>query len=130
MTKKLTRQEFHDKIFLLFEDSRYSDYFENYQYNTSKYLQNRYKEHFGVELGLDKIGDETMNKLSIDKEEWDDITHDIWQKIKNKGMKKIDYVIALFVESAKVLGFSFDFDDIPDAIEKEVKKMADYLINN
>lgn len=130
MTTKLTRKEFHDKIFLLFENSHYRDYFESYEYKKLKYLQNRYKENFGIELKLDKIGDEVMNQLSIDTGKWDDITYKIWEDIKQKGMNKIQYVIDVFVWSARVLEFSFDFDDVGDAVEKEVKIITDYLINN
>ena len=124
---KITKKEFHNKVFELFADSRYQDYFD-FSYQKHKYLQNRYKENFGIELPFSKIGDETLEKLVIDREEWDKITADIWIKEKQKGLTKIICEIVTFVESAKILGFSFDFDDLAEVIGIEAEKIADYLL--
>lgn len=129
---KITKEEFHNKIFELFKDDRngsnYKEYFD-FSYQKYKYLQNRYNDDFGIRLPFSEIGDETMEKLGISREKWEEITADIWRKEKQRGLTKIICKIVIFVESAKILGFSFDFDDLAEVIDIEAEKIADYLLD-
>lgn len=125
--KKLSKKEFNNYVFQLFENANYQDYCDS-KYQSTLYLQKEYKEKFGIELDFNKIGDEVMKKLGINSEKWDEITFEIFQKEKKKALRKIEQKIIDFAESARILGFSFDFD-LAECVGEEAEKIAAHLLN-
>ena len=122
--KNLTEKEFSSFVDELFE---YRDRVIYFDFTQSEYsfVEKKYFEKFGTKEFV--FCDETLKELNL-TEKWSEICKDLYQKEFKNGKNKIYRKIGDFACSARVLGFSLDFD-LPEFLDKKTDEMASWLLS-
>ena len=122
--KNLTEKEFSSFLYELFEYTDQTVYFD-FKKAEYSFIEKKYFEKFGKNEFV--FCDETLKELNL-TEKWSEICEDLYQKEFKNGKNKIYRKIGDFANSARVLGFSLDFD-LPEFLDKKTDEMASWLLS-